>query len=75
MTLAELMGEALKITGDDVYCEAGLLSRYEGKVLVECGEKKNFTNNQSDHYQWEVDVVAFQVLAKNSLAKKIMKNL
>ena len=75
MTLVELMGEALKITGNEVYCEAGLISRYEGKILVECGEKNNFTKNHSDHYQWEVDVVAFQVLAKNPLAKKLMKNL
>jgi hypothetical protein len=74
-TLLEVMAEALKTRPDDVYCETGLLSRYEGKVLVDCGEKNHFTQNQSDHYQWEVDVVAFQVLAKNPLAKKLMKNL
>lgn len=75
MTLLELMAEALKITSDDVYCETGLMSRYEGKVWVDCGEKNSFTQNQSDHYQWEVDVVAFQVLAKNPPAKKLMENL
>lgn len=72
VTLVALMAESLKITVGDVYCEAGLMSRYEGKVFVECGEKASFTQNHRDHYEWEVDVVAFQVLAKNDLAKELM---
>ena len=63
-TLLEFMAADLKLNPDQVHCETQLLSRYEGRVLVECGVTGN-------NYEWVVDVVRHTVTAHNDRAKNL----
>ena len=63
-TLVELMAQDQKIHPDEVHCETKLLSRYEGRVLIDCGVAGN-------NYEWVVDVVRHTVAAHNSRAEKL----
>jgi hypothetical protein len=72
-TLIQVMANHFQITEDKVYCESSLISRYEGKVLVECGNAQGFVIKQSKvNFEWLVNVVAHSIVARNELAKKIV---
>lgn len=62
--LLELMASDLNVNSEQVQCETELLSRYEGRVLIECGVAGN-------NYEWVVDVVLHTVQAHNDKAKKL----
>lgn len=60
-TLAALMAAEQKILPTELACDAQIMSRYEGQVLVTC-----------DKYEWMVDVVASRIYPKNEVAQKLM---
>lgn len=74
-TLAEQMAAFYKISTDDLYCETQIVSRYEGHVLVECGEENGFqADNRELNFYWLVNVVAGRIDGKNKLALQLMPN-
>ena len=74
--LIDVMARDLKISSQDLYCETQVESRYEGHVLVECGNKMDFKSHDFvTHFQWRVDVLAGQVIGENKLAQQLMAGL
>jgi len=72
-TLAELMAQNLGVTPEELHCETELISRYEGRVLVECGDKKSFQPENTDlNFHFVVDVVRGSVDGKNEKARKLI---
>lgn len=70
--LLELMASDLNVNPDRVHCETELLSRYEGRVLIECGAQARFKKHDSgNNHEWVVDVVLHTVQAHNDKAKKL----
>lgn len=71
-TLVELMAQHYGIGGDQLKCETQIISRYEGRVLVECGPPDLFKAHDAEvNFQWEVDVVGGAIRELNEKAKKL----
>lgn len=70
--LLELMALDLNVSSNQVHCETELLSRYEGRVLIECGAQATFKKHDSgNNHEWVVDVVLHTVQAHNDKAIKL----
>ena len=71
--LLSLMAEDLKVSLDQVRCETELLSRYEGRVLIECGSQTTFKKHDSgNNHEWVVDVVLHTVQTHNEKSKTLV---
>lgn len=70
------LAEHLNVKEQDVLCTTNVISSYDATILIECGLKKEFKPNQSlKNFQWVVNVVSFQINAKNKLTKDFIQTL
>lgn len=72
-TLTKVMADTLSITEEQLYCETQIISRYEGRVLVECGNKATYQSlNSKLNFQWEVDVIRGGIKGRNVKAQRLI---
>jgi hypothetical protein len=73
-TLKELMAGRLGVAETGLSCLAVLLSRYEGRVEVDCRLATADDHNAvgREEFRFEVDVVAAQIRALNDVTKALV---
>lgn len=70
------LSEHLKVKEDDVLCTTNVISSYDATILIECGLRAGFqANRPQKNYQWVINVVSYQVKAKNQLTQNFIKTL
>ncbi len=69
-TLLGKMAEDLKIEKSRLYCEKNIFSRYEGKVVIVCGEETKFNSlKNKEKYIWLVSINSKKALPYSALSK------
>lgn len=76
-TLKELMTGKLGVAEGGLSCSSTLLSRYEGRVEVDCRSATAVAADDNDaggreEFRFEVDVVAAQIKALNDATKALV---
>ncbi|MCP5463500.1 MAG: hypothetical protein H7A33_00580 [Deltaproteobacteria bacterium] len=67
--LVDQMAQQMGVEPTALQCQAQILSRYEGHVLMVC------THDQSTEYQWVVDVVAGIIKPHNQQANVLFQQI